>query len=205
MLLTPRQEKIAEIVKKSQPITGDEIAKKLSLTRSALRTDFSVLTSKGILKSKTRVGYIYQGQDERKYIKDIMGEVVSVDSKLSVYDTILEMFLKDVGTIFITENESLTGIVSRKDLLKIAIGKTDITKVPISIIMTRMPNIIFCEEDEEIITGVRKIINHQIDSLPVVRIVQNKNKVIYKLVGRVTKTNITKLFLEYFDKNKGDN
>ncbi|WP_410208258.1 helix-turn-helix transcriptional regulator [Fusobacterium sp.] len=200
MLLTPRQEKIAEIVKQSQPITGDEIAKKLSLTRSALRTDFSILISKGILKSKTRVGYIYQGKNQKKYIKEIMGEVVSVDANMSVYDTILEMFLKDVGTVFITENKSLTGIVSRKDLLKIAIGNTDITKVPISIIMTRMPNIIFCEENEEIIVGVRKIINHQIDSLPVVRVVESKNRKSYKLVGRVTKTNITKLFLEYFDK-----
>lgn len=200
MLLTPRQEKIAEIVKQSQPITGDEIAKKLSLTRSALRTDFSILISKGILKSKTRVGYIYQGKNQKKYIKEIMGEVVSVDANMSVYDTILEMFLKDVGTVFITENKSLTGIVSRKDLLKIAIGNTDITKVPISIIMTRMPNIIFCEENEEIIVGVRKIINHQIDSLPVVRVVESKNRKSYRLVGRVTKTNITKLFLEYFDK-----
>ena len=200
MLLTPRQEEIAELVKKFQPITGEEIAKKLALTRSALRTDFSVLTSKGILKSKTRVGYLYEGKKEKKYIKEIMGEVVSVDSNISVYDTILKMFLKDVGTIFITENKSLTGIVSRKDLLKIAIGNTDITKVPISIIMTRMPNIIFCEEDEDIIVGVRKIINHQIDSLPVVRVVESKNKKSYKLVGRVTKTNITKLFLEYFDK-----
>ncbi|QNM15625.1 MULTISPECIES: CBS domain-containing protein [Fusobacterium] len=200
MLLTPRQEEIAEIVKKFQPITGEEIAKKLSLTRSALRTDFSVLTSKGILKSKTRVGYQYEGKSEKKYIKEIMGEVVSVDSNISVYDTILKMFLKDVGTIFITENKSLTGIVSRKDLLKIAIGNTDITKVPISIIMTRMPNIIYCEEHEEIIVGVRKIINHQIDSLPVVKVTEHKNKKSYKLVGRVTKTNITKLFLEYFDK-----
>ena len=68
MLLTPRQEEIIRIVMKSQPITGDEIAKELSLTRSALRTDFSVLTSSGILKSKTRVGYVYQGLNQKNIL-----------------------------------------------------------------------------------------------------------------------------------------
>lgn len=200
MGLTQRQEKIVEIVKNNQPITGDGIAEKLSLTRSALRTDFSVLVTKGLLKSKPKVGYVYQEKIEKKYIKDIMGEAVFVDCNLSVYETILRIFSKDVGTMFITEGESLVGIVSRKDLLKIAIGKNDIEKVPINVIMTRMPNIIYCEEDELIIDGVKKIIAHQIDCVPVIKIKEFKGKKIYKLVGRLTKTNITKLFLEYYEK-----
>ena len=203
MSLTQRQKTIVEIVKENQPIIGDEIAKRLSLTRSALRTDFSILTGKGILKSKPKVGYIYQERKERKekkYIHEIMGPVVSVESNLSVYDTILQIFAKDVGTIFITEGENLVGIVSRKDLLKIAIGKTDINKVPINVIMTRMPNIIYCEENDEIVEVVKKLIEHQIDSLPVLKIKEVRGKKVYKIVGRVTKTNITKLFLENFEK-----
>ena len=129
-----------------------------------------------------------------------MGPVVSVESNLSVYDTILQIFGKDVGTIFITEGENLVGIVSRKDLLKIAIGKTDINKVPINVIMTRMPNIIYCEENDEIVEVVKKLIEHQIDSLPVLKIKEVRGKKVYKIVGRVTKTNITKLFLENFEK-----
>lgn len=199
MSLTQRQKDIIEIVKEYQPITGDGIAEKLSLTRSALRTDFSILTGRGYLKSKPKVGYTYQEREEKKYIGDIMGEVVSVDYNLSVYETILKIFSKDVGTMFITEGESLVGIVSRKDLLKIAIGKNDIDKVPINVIMTRMPNIIYCEEGEAIIDGVKKIIEHQIDCLPVVRVKEVKGKKIYKLVGRLTKTNIAKLFLEYYN------
>ena len=35
MSLTQRQKTIVEIVKENQPIIGDEIAKRLSLTRSA--------------------------------------------------------------------------------------------------------------------------------------------------------------------------
>jgi DeoR/GlpR family transcriptional regulator of sugar metabolism len=56
MSLTQRQKTIVEIVKENQPIIGDEIAKRLSLTRSALRTDFSILTGKGILTSRERRG-----------------------------------------------------------------------------------------------------------------------------------------------------
>ena len=129
-----------------------------------------------------------------------MGEAVLVDYNLSVYQMNLKIFAKDVGTMFITENKTLVGIVSRKDLLKIAIGKNDIEKVPINVIMTRMPNIIYCEEDELIIDGVKKIIKHQIDCVPVVRIKEVRGKKIYELVGRLTKTNITKLFLEYYEK-----
>lgn len=200
MSLTQRQTEILEIVKINQPITGEKIAQKLSLTRSALRTDFSILTGKGYLKSKPKVGYVYLDKREKIYVGDVMGEVVSVDCNFSVYETILKIFSKDVGTMFITDNGSLVGIVSRKDLLKTAIGKTDIDKVPINVIMTRMPNIIYCEEKELIIDGVRKIIQHQIDCVPVVEILENEEKKVYKLVGRLTKTNITKLFLENFDK-----
>lgn len=84
--------------------------------------------------------------------------------------------------------------------MKIAIGNSDISKIPINVVMTRMPNIIYCEEGEEIIEGVKKLIEHQIDSLPVVKLEMNGEKKVYKLVGRVTKTNITKLFLECFKK-----
>lgn len=200
MSLTERQRQILKIVRENEPIIGDEIAKKLSLTRSALRTDFSVLTKAGFLKSKPKLGYTYVAREEKRYIKDIMGDVVSVDSELSVYETIIKIFTKDVGTMFITERNSLVGIVSRKDLLKIAIGKNDIERVPINIVMTRMPNIIYCEENEPIIEGVKKIIEHQIDCIPVVKIKEVKGKKIYELVGRLTKTNIAKLFLEYYSK-----
>lgn len=200
MNLTERQKQILEIVKINQPITGEGIAEKLSLTRSALRTDFSILTGRGYLSSKPKVGYTYQEKRDKKYIGEIMGEAVFVDSNLSVYETILKIFAKDVGTMFITNNKNLIGVVSRKDLLKIAIGKNDIDKVPINVIMTRMPNIIYCEENELIIEGVKKIINHQIDCLPVVKIKEVRGKKIYELIGRLTKTNISKLFLEYYEK-----
>lgn len=196
MTLTERQREIIEIVKKYQPITGKEIGERLYLTRSALRTDFSILTGMKILESKPKIGYTYIEKKDSERVRDIMGPPITVDTNLSVYETILHIFSKDVGTIFITDNESLVGVVSRKDLLKIAIGKTDIEKVPINIIMTRMPNIIYVEEDDTILESVRKLISHQIDSLPVVRIEERDGEKIFKIVGRLTKTNITKLFME---------
>lgn len=201
MTLTKRQKEIIDIVRKYQPITGKEIGERLYLTRSALRTDFSILTKMNILESKPKIGYSYIEKKDSEKVKDIMSPSITVDTNLSVYETILNIFSKDVGTIFITEQDSLVGVVSRKDLLKIAIGRTDIEKIPINIIMTRMPNIIYAEENETILESVKKLIKHQIDSLPVVRIEEKNGKKIYHTVGRLTKTNITKLFMETLSNN----
>lgn len=201
MTLTERQKEIIDIVKKYQPITGKEIGERLYLTRSALRTDFSILTGMKILESKPKIGYSYIEKKDSEKVKDIMGPSITVDTNLSVYETILNIFSKDVGTIFITDQGSLVGVVSRKDLLKIAIGRTDIEKIPINIVMTRMPNIIYAEENESILESVKKLIKHQIDSLPVVRIEEKGGKKIYHTVGRLTKTNIAKLFMETLSKN----
>ncbi|MGL4898037.1 MAG: HTH domain-containing protein, partial [Cetobacterium sp.] len=57
MQLTERQREIVEIIKKNGPLTGDERAKRIYITRSALRTDFSILKKMSIIKSKQKVGY----------------------------------------------------------------------------------------------------------------------------------------------------
>ncbi|MGL5054682.1 MAG: helix-turn-helix transcriptional regulator [Fusobacteriaceae bacterium] len=199
--MTERQKKIIEIVRKNQPIKGDDIAKELGLTRSALRTDFSILIKENILESKVKKGYYYKEKQEFKYIKEIMSSPIVIDLNLSVYDTIVNMFTEDVGNMFVVQKDSLVGVVSRKDLLKTAIGKTDINKIPVSMVMTRMPNVIYVEEDETILSGVKKIIKHQVDSLPVVRVVEQKGEKIYKVVGRLTKTNTTKLLMGLLQKN----
>ena len=153
-----------------------------------------------ILESKPKIGYTYIGKDETEKVKDIMGPPITVDTNLSVYETIINIFSKDVGTIFLTDNDQLVGVVSRKDLLKIAIGKTDIDKIPINVIMTRMPNIIYVEENDSVLDSVKKLIAHQIDSLPVVRAEEKNGIKFLKIVGRLTKTNITKLFMEFLSK-----
>ena len=109
------------------------------------------------------------------------------------------MFLSDVGSIFIIDdNENLCGIVSRKDLLKATIGSADINKIPVGMIMTRTPNVVTADKDDDIILATKKIIEHEVDSIQVVETSEEDDNHI-KVVGRLSKTNITKLFLELVD------
>nr|WP_269450242.1 helix-turn-helix transcriptional regulator [Tepidanaerobacter acetatoxydans] len=197
---------MVDIVKKYEPITSEQIADKLNLTRSALRPDLAVLTMLGILEARPRVGYFFAGKDPKNLISEKMNDIKvdkikSVPSVIkedtSVYDAIVTLFLTDVGTLFITDKDgNLAGLVSRKDLLKTAIGNADIHKMPIGIVMTRMPNIITVTPEESAYDAARKIVDHQIDALPVVKAVTENDQEKYKIVGKVTKTTITKLFVE---------
>ena len=202
--LNQRQLKIIDIVKANEPITSENIAAKLNVTRATLRSDLAILTMTGILDARPKVGYFYSGVSSlnlagnsinNKIAKDIMSNPLTVKQDISIYDVIINMFLSDVGSIFIIDNDdNLCGVVSRKDLLKATIGGSDINKIPIGMIMTRTPNVITVNSDENIVSIVKKIIEHQVDSLPVVETNEEENKI--KVVGRISKTNITKLFLE---------
>lgn len=202
MQLNERQEKIVEIVKEQGPITGEKVADMLHLTRASLRPDLAFLTQIGLLEARPRVGYYYKGKQNPFSFHEQMNELkvadyqsapVTVDESTSVYNGIVTMFVEDVGTLFVVnEQQELEGISSRKDMLKIAIGKADINQLPIGVIMTRMPNIVVAYEDESIWDVAKRMIEHQIDGMPVVR--KNENGRL-KVVGRVTKTNVTKAFV----------
>lgn len=160
----------------------------------------------GILEARPKVGYVYskKGQNTLKYksIKEItVGEIKSkptvVSEDMSIYDSIIQLFINDTGTLFVENKGYLTGAVSRKDFLKITLGNTDIHKVPVGIIMTRMPNIITITDNESAYEAARRIIEHEIDSLPVVEKVKTEDgKEMYKITGKVSKTTITRLFVE---------
>lgn len=203
--LNQRQQKIIEIVKEKEPITSEQIASILNVTRATLRSDLAILTMTGILDARPKVGYFYTGISslslvgndiKNKKVEEVMGIPVVAKKDDSLYEVIVNIFLSDAGTIFIIdEEETLCGVVSRKDLLKATIGGGDMNKIPIGMIMTRTPNIVTVTKDDSIILVAKKIIEHEIDSIPVVENVDNKIKV----VGKISKTNITKLFLEMVD------
>ena len=202
MQLNERQEKIIEIVKENGPITGERVAEKLNLTRASLRPDLAFLTQIGLLEARPRVGYYYKGEQnpfsmyERMRdlkVSDYQSQPVMVSESTSVYDCIVRIFVEDVGTIVVVnEAQELEGISSRKDMLKIAIGKADINQLPIGVIMTRMPNIVVAYEDESLWEVAKRMIDRQIDGMPVVRDRDNGQ---LQVVGRVTKTNIAKAFV----------
>lgn len=156
MELSDRQEQIIEIVKPNGPITGEKIAEKLGLTRATLRPDLAILTMAGILEARPRVGYFFTGktgselltENIRKLkVQDYQQVPVAIREDASVYDAITSMFLEDVGTLFVVDEQScLTGVLSRKDLLRASLGQQNLSSIPVHIIMTRMPNITVCRK-----------------------------------------------------------
>lgn len=206
--LNKRQLKIIDIVKANEPITSENIAASLNVTRATLRSDLAILTMTGILDARPKVGYFYSGINEinlvgnkvkDKKVEDIMSMPILVKKDTSTYDVIVTMFLSDVGSIVIIDDqENLCGVVSRKDLLKATVGGADINKIPIGMIMTRTPNVVTLNRDDSVLLAAKKIIEHEIDSVPVIEY-DGKDKTRTKVVGRLSKTNITKLFLEIMD------
>ncbi|MBM7855791.1 CBS domain-containing protein [Desulfohalotomaculum tongense] len=206
MELTERQQKIVEIVKKDGPITGEQIAEKLDLTRATLRPDLAILTMANILEARPRVGYFYSGKtsgqvvaDRLKKLKvgDVKSVPIVVNENCSVYDAIVTMFIEDVGTLIVVgDGGKLEGVISRKDFLKNTLGGQDIHKLPVGVIMTRMPNVVCAYPEDSVWLAARRLLNHEVDCLPVVRPIQGEADDHYEVIGRFTKTNIAQLFVE---------
>lgn len=202
MELSDRQEQIIEIVKPNGPITGEKIAEKLGLTRATLRPDLAILTMAGILEARPRVGYFFTGKTgsellteniKKLKVQDYQQVPIAIREDDSVYDAITTMFLEDVGTLFVVDEQScLTGVLSRKDLLRASLGQQHLSGIPAHIIMTRMPNITVCRKDDALIEAAQKLINNQIDGLPVVK----DTEAGLEVIGRVTKTSMTKALVE---------
>ncbi len=167
-----------------------------------MRPDLAVLSMCGLIDAKPKVGYFISGKKNNRDIveklsavkvSDIKSIPINVSENTSVYDAIVTIFLENVGTLFVVEDEALKGVISRKDLLKAAMGGKDLTTIPVGVIMTRMPKIVYCFEEDSIIDAAEKIIEHEIDCIP---IVANMGEGKIKALGRISKTNITKVLLE---------
>lgn len=195
---------ILRIVKDKGPITGEQIAEKLNLTRATLRPDLAILTMSGFLDARPRVGYFYSGKTGNQLlgehirklkVKDYKSVPVVCQEETSVYDGICTMFLEDVGTLFVVkEGGILVGVVSRKDLLKSSMGNQDLQTIPVGVIMTRMPNLVTCSVEDSLLNAAGKLIHNQVDSLPVIK--ERKGKDGLEIVGRITKTTITRVLVE---------
>ena len=199
--LSKRQEAIAHIVREKGPVTGSAIAEHLDVTRSALRSDLAVLTMIGVLEARPNVGYYYVGlspKDQtaeilRSYsVHDVLSQAVIVSPETNLTE--------DVGTILVCEGSYLQGVVSRKDLLRASIGQTDAHTMPISMIMTPVSKVITVEPSDSLAVAAQKMIDYEVDCLPVIvredDESQDSPKKRLKVVGRVSKTTVTKAFLE---------
>ena len=203
--LSKRQEQIAQIVREEGPVTGSAIAEHLEVTRSALRSDLSVLTMLGVLDARPNVGYYYVGLSKETQtaerlksfmVSDVLSQAVVVNGDTSLYDTIVTLFTEDVGTILVCDGSYLVGVVSRKDLLRASMGQTDSHTMPISMIMTPVSKVIVVEPTDTLVEAAQKMIDYEVDCLPVVAREDIGNKKRLKVVGRVSKTTVAKVFLE---------
>ena len=201
--LSQRQKEIIDVVKEYEPITSDEIGGKLGVAKSTIRNDLAVLSMLEILEAKPNVGYYYNynfTQSEKKNtiknkkVSEVMGVAVMAKSTESYAEVLSKLFIYDVGTIFIVnEDGELVGVTSRKDMLKLSQANKE--NLPIALAMTRVPNIITIEEDDLVSDALRKIILHEIDCLPVIKEKDGKKTV----VGKISKTTLIKILLEILE------
>ena len=197
-----------ELVKKHEPVTGEQLGEYLDVSRATLRPDLAILSMLGILVAKPKVGYFYNGKGVDLTIKEIFSipvdEIKSrpivVDEETTVYDAAVTMFLEDIGTIFVVKDHYLKGVISRKDLLKVTLSGNSATTIPVSVIMTRLSKMVYCSKDDIFIDAVRKIVEYHIDCIPIV-IEEGPDKL--KIIGRISKTNISKYILDVGNRERG--
>lgn len=206
MELSDRQKKIIELVKLEGPLSSEQIADRCGTVKTTIRTDLALLSLSGILIARPKVGYTYASDENKNWfrskvsgvlVKDVKSQPIVMKEDASVYDGIVTLFLEDVGTVFVVDKDGyFVGLASRKDFLKASIGGMDINKMPIAMMMTRMPNIAYVVPEDTAYLAAKKIIDQEVDALPVL-IEEKKGKDrSFKVVGRFTKTNIARLFVE---------
>lgn len=201
MKFTDRQLAIIDIVKKSQPISAENIAKKLGFSKTTLRTDLSVLTMTGILDARPKVGYYYAGQPYdsllfdtlfEETVESVMMPPLFVQQETSVYDAVITLFMYDVGSLYVQdEEEQFVGVISRKDLLRGTIHSGDAKETPVAVIMSRMPNIITVHPKDRLIDAGYLLVEHKVDSLPVTDSEERTH-----IIGKVTKTRLFHHFIK---------
>lgn len=175
MQLTGRQQEITRIVRENGPITGEMIAQRLHVTRSALRGDLAVLLSGEVIAARRRLGYYYLGGGEDPAAaeirsctaEDCMSRPILVGAESNAYDAAVLLFTEDIGTLFVGKKDDIQGVVSRKDLLKAAMGRDDLAKVPISMVMTSRSKMIYAEPKEDLVSIAQKMMDYEVDCLPV--------------------------------------
>ena len=198
--LTPRQNKIIQLLKAESPMTGETLATKLNISLATIRADLRLLTTIGILDARPKVGYAYQGEnllqmDSQKFFQTTIAAILLPPTEIklttSMEEAVTKLFLADVGSLYVLDDDgALVGLISRKDLLRASFTNRD-TTLPASIVMTRMPNVITVTADTSIIAASKLLLKHNVDSLPVV---QNAGDT--HVIGKITKNRIFKYLIE---------
>jgi predicted transcriptional regulator len=196
---------IIELVKKHSPITGEQIAECLGISRPTIRSDLSVLVMLGYIDAKPKVGYFLgkvmtsEGQLNEKFmnlkVKDVMNRPVVIAENATVNDAVISLFVENTGFLTVTDEQgALSGMVSLKDLLKVTLGNPNAAAIPISMVMTRLPRLALVSPDNSLLEAAKKMLDHQVGGMPVVISHGDRNR--HEVVGRITKTNMTQALVD---------
>jgi len=205
--LSARQNQILKLVKTHAPITGDQLAEMMGVSKPTLRADLSLLVMLRLLEAKPKVGYFPgeagAGQDtvvkkmERALVKDVQGMPVNVSESISVHDAVITLFMGNVEALTVVdENRHFVGVVTPKDLLKITLGNTNPASIPVSMAMNRLPAIARIGPDQPLLDAVRKMLVHELDGLPVVIPAGDGSPGRCEVAGWISKTNILRWITE---------
>jgi len=206
--LTSRQHEIVAIVKKHAPVTGEQIAENLGVSRPTIRSDLSVLVMLGIIDAKPKVGYflgkavspesLIGSRLQRMKVHEIMGRPIIVRETGTVNDAVIQMFIEHAGLLIVTDEEGLlSGMLSSKDLLKVTIGNPGAATIPIGMAMTRLPRVLMVTPEDSVLDAAHIMLEHQISGLPVVMPREStKEDRRYEVIGRITKTSILQVLLD---------
>lgn len=195
------------IVKSHAPITGDHLADLLGVNKATIRSDLALLVMLGYIDAKPKVGY-FLGKTSmpekdkisllEKKVSEVQGSPVVIQETASVSDAVVLLFTENVGSLIVVDADGmLAGIVSRKDLIKVTIGNASADKMPVSLVMSRKPNIVTVSPDDTVVEAARLMMAHEVDGLPVVRPADSVSPARLEVVGRITKTTMTRLLLEW--------
>jgi CBS domain-containing protein len=206
--LSPRQLEIIELVQKHAPVTGEQIAEALGVSRPTIRSDLSVLIMLGHLDAKPKVGYFLGkarsagGAIKDRLIglkvKDRMSRPIVIPEQATVNDAVISLFMENTGMLAVTDPQGfLSGVVSLKDLLKVTLGNPAAASIPINMVMTRLPRIVSVGPDDTLWEAAHKMLEHQVGGLPVVRpATEGEGRGKLEVVGRITKTSMTRVLID---------
>lgn len=200
MKLTERQEQIIQLVKEYQPVSGEKISELMEISRATLRSDLTFLTLVGILQATPKIGYTYAGSSLETFfffdifrtkVEEMMMPPLLIKQNTSIRDAITDLFMYDVGSLYVTDEEQkLLGILSRKDLLRASLN-SDIDHTPVAICMTRVPHIKVCTKEMDILEAASILQDFEVDSLPVVSEEQSD-----KVIGKITKSRLLNFIVQ---------
>ncbi|MGX7197848.1 CBS domain-containing protein [Enterococcus olivae] len=200
MKLSERQENIIQLVKEFQPVSGERISELLEVSRATLRSDLTFLTLVGILQATPKVGYTYAGSSVETFfffdifstkVNEIMMPPLLIHQNMSIRDAITNLFMYDVGSLYVTdEKQELIGVLSRKDLLRASLN-SDIDNTPVAVCMTRVPHIKVCTKNMDILEAASILQDFEVDSLPVVD--EEKPE---KVIGKITKSRLLNFIIQ---------